>query len=205
MIRWLASYPKSGNTWVRLFFLAYADPDGFHINNLSQDFTTDTNPDVYEEVAKVELQMLTTTEAKLLRGAVLVRLSKIAYENTGGPVYLKSHSANVGGGGILWIPPDYTDKSIYLVRDPRDVAVSLADHMGFTIDDAIVMMADEDRSLDRGFDGIHVPLLSWSFHVGSWWRNHSYNNMVMRYEDLTLDPNTHFQSLLTWFDIKFDR
>jgi len=158
MIRWIASYPKSGNTWVRLFLMAYADPGAFDLNQRSADHTQDTNADVYEQVAAAELQCLSDTEARLLRGAVLVRLSRLAKANSGGPAYLKTHSANVTVNGLAWIPPDFTERSVYILRDPRDVAVSLADHLGLSLDDAIAAMGGEQRELGRGFGGVPMNI-----------------------------------------------
>ncbi len=205
MIRWIASYPKSGSTWTRLFLMAYADPGAFDLNQRSANHTQDTNADVYEQVAKAELETLSDTEARLLRGAVLVRLSRLAQANTGGPAYLKTHSANVTVNGLAWIPPDFTEKSLYILRDPRDVAVSLADHLGLSLDDAIAAMGDEQRKLDRGFGGVHVPLMSWSMHVGSWRRELPYDQFALRYEDLLADPGRWFQAVLNFFGLPFDR
>ena len=205
MIRWIASYPKSGNTWVRLFLLAYADPDGFHINNHTPNSAVDTNRGIYEQVAKIKVEALSLAEVRLLRGAVLMRLSRLAWQHTGGPAYLKTQSANVISDGMAWIPPDYTEKAVYLLRDPRDVACSWADHMGLTLDQAIETMAQEERKLDRGTGGVYVPLRSWSQHVGSWWRDHPYPHILLRYEDLSDDPEHWFQYLLNFFDITFDR
>ncbi len=205
MIRWIASYPKSGNTWIRLFLMAYADPAAFNLNARSGDHTSDTNPDIYEEVAKVELQCVSDAEARLLRGAVLVRLARIAQANTGGPAYLKTHSANVVVNGMSWIPPDFTDRAVYVLRDPRDVVVSLADHLGLDLDGAIATMADTQRKLDRGFGGVHVPIMSWSMHIGSWRRKLPYGTFAVRYEDLLDDPGRWFQVLLNFFELPFDR
>ena len=208
MIRWIGSYPKSGSTWVRLFLMAYQDPDGFGINRRSANHTQDTNSDVYEQVAAAELQCLSDVEARLLRGAVLVRLSRLAQANAGGPVYLKTHSANVmlkGKTWMAWIPPDFTEAALYVLRDPRDVAVSLADHLGLSVDDTIDAMGDELRKLDRGFGGVHVPLLSWSLHVGSWRRELPYPQFALRYEDMLGDPVRCFQAVLNFFGLAFDR
>lgn len=205
MIRWIASYPKSGNTWVRLFLMAYDDPDAFDINARSGNHTQDTNAEIYEQVAAAELACLSDVEARLLRGAVLVRLSRRAQANAGGPAYLKTHSANVTVNGLAWIPPDFTDRALYILRDPRDVAVSLADHLGLTLDEVIATMADTQRKLDRGFGGVHVPLISWSMHVQSWRRALPYDQFALRYEDLLADPGRWFQAVLNFFGLLFDR
>ena len=205
MINWIASYPKSGNTWVRMFLLAYADPDGFHINNASPSLTLDTNHHVYEQVAKAELQTLSAVETRLCRPAVLMRLSRLAWKHTKGPAYLKTHSANITSNSMSWIPPDFTTGAVYMLRDPRDVAVSMADHIGLTIDQIIGVMGNDEYKLDRGHGGVHVPLMSWSSHVGSWWRDHPYPHILLRYEDLLGDPHHWFQYLLNFFEINFDR
>ena len=205
MIIWIGSYPKSGSTWVRLFLMAYADPGAFDLNQRSADHTQDTNTDVYEQVAAAELQCLSDAEARLLRGAVLVRLSRLAKANSGGPAYLKTHSANVVVNGLAWIPPDFTDRSLCILRDPRDVVISLADHLGLGRDAAIDVLGDTQRKLDRGFGGVHVPLMSWSMHVGSWLRDLPYDQMAVRYEDFTADPDRWFQAVLNFFGLPFDR
>jgi hypothetical protein len=205
MIRWIASYPKSGNTWIRLFLMAYEDPGAFDLNQRSANHTQDTNADVYEQVAKAELQCLSDAEARLLRGAVLVRLSRFAQANSGGPAYLKTHSANVTVNGLAWIPPDFTNRSVYILRDPRDVAISLADHLGLTLGGAIDVMGDQQRKLDRGFGGVHVPLMSWSMHVQSWRRDLPYDQFALRYEDLLADPGRWLQAVLNFFGLRFDR
>ncbi len=205
MIRWVASYPKSGSTWLRLFLMAYSDPAGFDINGRSANFTLDTNTDVYEQVAKAEVEQLTDTEARLLRGAVLVRLSRLAWRHTKGPAYLKTHAANVAVNDMAWIPPDFTEKSVYILRDPRDVVISMADHLGQTIDQTIGTMESEQRRLGRRQHGVHVPLLSWSMHVGSWLRDLPYDQMALRYEDMTADPDRWFQAVLNFFGLAFER
>ncbi len=107
--------------------------------------------------------------------------------------------------GLAWIPRDFTERALYILRDPRDVAVSLADHLGLSVDDAIAAMGDEQRKLDRGFGGVHVPLMSWSLHVGSWRRELPYDQFALRYEDLLADPARWFQAVLNFFGLAFDR
>ena len=203
-INWIASYPKSGNTWVRLFLMAYAGPASFHINQERRDQALDTSQSFYEEAAGVSVEDLTREEIQLIRGAALVRLSRKAFGNTGESVYLKTHSANAELDGLAWIPPTYTAHSLYLLRDPRDVLVSMTDHLGQTIDLTLEHMADKLKMLGQP-DEIHVPLLSWSDHVKSWLRDLPYDQMAVRYEDLLNDPDRWFQAILNFFDIAFDR
>ncbi len=202
MIRWISSYPKSGNTWVRLFLMAYADPGVFDINHRSTNYTQDTNPGIYQKVSPVDGEDLTETEVRLLRGAVLVWMVRRAPDKI---LYLKTHSSNIAVNDLAWIPPEYTDRALYIIRDPRDVVVSLADYMDLSIDSAINVMANENQNLDKWGTILNVPLLSWSLHVQSWRRKLPYDTHALRYEDLIADPEQHFQFLINFFKQKFDR
>jgi len=204
MIRWISSYPKSGNTWVRLFLTAYEKPDSFDLNRRPVHFKQDIDPNIYKRLSPVPLDELTMVEARLLRGAVLVWLSRLADVKTKGPVNLKTHCANVTINGTSWIPPELTESALYLLRDPRDVAVSFADHLGVSIDDAIARMADNQRELHAG-TAIHQPLMSWSTHVRSWRRDLPYSTFALRYEDLLADPDKWFREVLKFFGYLFDQ
>ncbi len=78
---------------------------------------------------------------------------------------------------------------IYIVRDPRDVLLSAADHYGLTIDQAIEMMGDKTtRGRAMAGNTVYERMSSWSDHVKSWtkWRHSPL--MVLRYEDMLVDP-----------------
>src|SRR3546814_3504351 len=88
------------------------------------------------------------------------------------PIYImpmKTHSLLGKDHGYPTISVKATLGVIYIVRDPRDVVVSAADHYGLTIDQAIEMMADH-RARGRGTPGntVHELMGSWSDHVRSW-------------------------------------
>ena len=204
MIRFVASYPKSGSTWVRLFLMAYEDPDGFDFNHRPLHHRNDTDTKVYGRVSPVEVEKLTQDEVRLLRGAVLVWLSRVAERETKGPCYVKTHSANVVVNGLAWIPPEITERALYILRDPRDVVVSYADHLGEGVDDGIRRLADEQHSIHR--DGpVHQPIMSWSLHVGSWLRETPFDKLALRYEDLAADPEKWFREVLKFFGFLFDQ
>lgn len=78
---------------------------------------------------------------------------------------------------------------IYIVRDPRDVVLSAADHYGLTVDQAIEMMRDTaTRGRAMAGNTVYERMSSWSDHVKSWtkWRHSPL--MVLRYEDMLADP-----------------
>jgi hypothetical protein len=81
---------------------------------------------------------------------------------------------------------------VYIVRDPRDVAVSFAHHAGRDVRWAVKRMCDGGMSFERSFKRItlqvHQHLGSWSDHVRGWIGHELFPVMVVRYEDLYADP-----------------
>lgn len=122
-IVWLASYPKSGNTWVRLFLANYR-AHGLKINpnSLPTEFTiSDTRDRDYHAVSPYPVEKMSHLEILMLRGAALLHAMASVHER---PMFCKTHAANAVLNGYRLFPPPVTAASVYIVRDPRDVAVS---------------------------------------------------------------------------------
>jgi aryl sulfotransferase len=80
---------------------------------------------------------------------------------------------------------------VVVVRDPRDIALSLANHRGSTIDQAIDLMLDPEavqgRSSRRPVHQLSQRLLDWSSHVSSWLDQRDIPIHLIRYEDMQVD------------------
>lgn len=185
---WLASYPKSGNTWLRLS-LSSLDRGG-----TAPDFTTTKlfapisgDRAAIDEMVDTDTADLTATEAQ----ALLPDFFRLEAAWLKGPQLRKVHEAWTIVAGRPLFPPDLTAGAIYIVRDPRDVAVSLAHHLSVGIDEAIAFMDDPHATLAHGeFHGlpqIRQELLSWSGHVRSW-LDAPVRLLLLRYEDMLADP-----------------
>ncbi len=206
MIRWIASYPKSGNTWVRIFLLSYEYPD-YTPNDSMEIFNHKQDIDlyVYNKVSPIQLNKLTLDEVRLLRGAALVHHMREAFGKTSGPMYLKTHSANITVNNAAWIPPEITENSIYIIRDPRDVVISFADHLGEPIDQTITRISDPQQELHSKDTNLHQPITSWSLNVKSWLRDLPFNQFAIRYEDLIADPEHWFKKVLSFQGFIFNQ
>lgn len=193
-IFWIASYPKSGNTWFRVFLtnLKRDDCAPANINEL-EGTPIASDREIFSIHTGIEASNLTEREIDELRPGVFEHLS----QESSGIFYCKIHDAysQTMGGGPL-IPQKATVGAIYIVRNPLDVAISYAHHSGVAIDRAIAVMADESHTLgaSRGRLGRQLPqrLLSWSKHVLSWVAAPGLDIHVMRYEDMHRDPLTSF-------------
>jgi aryl sulfotransferase len=90
--------------------------------------------------------------------------------------------------------------AIYLVRDPRDVLVSLAHHNSTMIDEATDLMNAPDGALAGDCEGLATQLrqklMGWSGHVQSWLDQSDVPVHTVRYEDLLADPVAAFGAAL---------
>ena len=189
-IVWLASYPKSGNTWVRAFLHNYilqpAAPQ--NINALTEFSAVECAAAFFHAPGKV----LTTAATQHKRSAVHEQLTHL-HEDL---VFVKTHNANVAVHDIPLCTPHCTAGAIYMVRDPRDIALSYAAFAGKPVDDIISFMGNP-RAANRGNEKQVFELLSsWSNHVASWIS--APKTMVLRYEDLVNDPEKHFAKIVLY-------
>jgi hypothetical protein len=189
-IVWLASYPKSGNTWVRAFIanLRLGDRGPANINDLQ--IPTAANRHLFDQVAGVEASDLTPEEIARMRPRVYRQLAEDSAES----VFLKIHDAC---GPI--VPADATAGAIYIIRNPLDVAVSFAHHMSKPIDWSVNEMASNTAAYhsDLPIRNLNQTLVSWSGHVRSWVDQRAFPVHVVRYEDLHERPLEAFAAIAT--------
>lgn len=192
---WLASYPKSGNTWVRLFLDAYFLAD-LNINDVMTSVSDDraglyaTGAQTRPECLPIELQHLT-------RPMALLRLvTNFNEANHGIPLYVKTHHANMLANGVEMLPFSLTRSTIFIVRDPRDVVSSFAKHMGCDIDQAIEWMDDKYKTLSSTAGCMSDFISSWDGHTLSYLNGDTHNIRTFRYEDMRADPVKEFTAIL---------
>ena len=205
MIIWLPSYPKSGNTWLRII--------------LGQFFEKDLNKDkVFEKSKKIRLYpsnidyleiddvfkskvYLQNQKKEILDKTIInwsLSQSKINFNNKTN--FLKTHNMlckiNINGKPYSFTSLDNTIGVIHIVRDPRNVFTSLKNHFGLTDNKTVLkFMLDEDLTI--GLDENKVPQLlsSWNNHYNSW-KKFPKNNILIKYEDLLFDTKNQILRLV---------
>lgn len=196
-INWVTSYPKSGNTWIRMFAAAFAK--GLKKGEGLEQFVRfdDISEFDYQSVSPIPIQKLTPDAEAMLRPAAMLVLSR----KIDGPVLVKSHHACMDINGMhLWMP-QWTGKVVNPVRDPRDVACSVKHHFGF---DSYTESAEFMNRRDANIGGsgkLHHFLGTWDDHVGSWLRNENLDVHSIRYRDLKGDPIGEFTRILEFLEI----
>ena len=182
---WLASYPKSGNTWVRLALYSLAhDGADVALADISDFGTLASSLSMIDWNLEIDSGLMTDDELESIRPAFHAALFDDPV-----PRLCKVHDAwtrTLQGRPLF--DPAITHASIYVVRDPRDVAVSYAPYFGTTLDRAVdIVIGKRMRPRPRG-QQVRQKLLGWGKHVTSWVDESGLAPLVIRYEDMLAQP-----------------
>lgn len=202
-ISWLASYPKSGSTWVRCFLRAYQFDayEPININQIGRISMSDSRVSQFEAVANRPNAQLTDQDVNALRAAVQQRIAAALGKHQ----VVKTHNARVLVDGIPIICNEYSQRAVYIVRNPLDIVDSLADHTGTNHERAIQSMNDPLFTFggpDMKF--VRQYLTQWSNHFHTWSVDVPYPVLVLRYEDLLATPEKKFSELIGFLGWMFD-
>lgn len=205
-IVWLASYPKSGNTWFRVFLsnLFSDSTHPVHVNDLSLT-TISSNRSIVDNYLGIHSAELTQEEIDNLRPQVFKRFSDDKEETT----YVKTHEAwTLNSRGNPIFPEEITKGVLYLIRNPLDVVISYAYHNAETIDRTISILNSGDSKLCDMEDRINIQtqqlLTSWSNHVTSWTEDSNLPVHVIRFEDMLEQPLKTFKSAVDFLNLKYE-
>lgn len=202
---WIASYPKSGNTWVRIFIHnllrelrgeAGSEQD---INALNQHTTWELTARAYEEFLRKPVAQATPAEIAKTRYDVQGALA----QKQPGPFFIKTHNSVANVEGYPSINLDITLAAIYIVRNPLDVAISYAHHSGLTVDSTIDFMALPGAASPTTTNMVYEFPDSWSAHAASWLAISSRPIHVIRYEDMLRSPERVFAGLAQFLRMKY--
>lgn len=208
---WLASYPKSGNTWFRMLVANLSAKDGkpADINDLQESAAIASARGQFDRLLLIDSGLLTHEETDCLRPRVYEELARGAEDDEYDkpqdalPVrFVKVHDAYTMTpmGEPLLAGRRGADGAIVIVRDPRDIAPSLANHNNSSIDDAIAFMSDHHAGFcvktNRQHSQLRQQMPSWSGHVASWLDQADIPVHLVRYEDIQADTFGTFRRAL---------
>ena len=200
MIIWLASYPKSGNTWLRFYIISLlmGKRTKLNLNHLKaisayphisqfKDLISD-----YLNLNEVAKNWITSQER--LNSDKSLR-------------FFKTHNMLGSLNGYPFTNKGNTLGAIHIVRDPRNVITSVKNHYNFiTLDEAlkflfneqqIVTLSDEEKKKYKEKDTKYpLPQIigSWSTHFNSW-KKMNRNYLLVKYEDLVENPEETFTKI----------
>ena len=198
MIIWITSYPKSGNTWVRLFLKKY-------LKLTDQPVNHGTFPDI-EQLKRLKIDYKQFINIVNNWDLLQTDLNLKIQTN-----YLKTHNALCTINNSKFTNKDQTIGAIYLVRDPRDVVISYAHHLNRAHERTLKLMIGSHSFENPKIDGeetIKTIMGSWSDHFNSWKSYKGREILIIKYEDLVSNTFEKFSEILTYLskidNIKID-
>jgi len=195
-IHWLSSYPKSGNTWVRLFITHYML--GHNDINGVQFTVGDVSLGPYHRVSPIPVEMTDEAQKIFLRPAALMYMAAI---NQFSPIIFKTHNGHYEIHGIRLLPIEMIESIVVVVRDPRDVCVSLSQHLEFNDYNKTIDFMEQGGSVLESQANIRHYLGNWSVFHESYMNEKEAPVLFVKYEDMLADPVPVFKKILKAFGI----
>ena len=209
-IFWIASYPKSGNTLLRAIISSlFFSKDGyfdFKILKHTTQFEMRKRLDIINEINKNDF--LKIGDLKILSKYWQLLQSKKNLNINKGFGFVKSHSNLVSLFNNWFTTPELTAGYIYVIRDPRDIAISWSKHSGLTLDKSIDFMIDYKSCIEWSRSNSILPeniipktyLGSWDEHVLAWTENSfQVPHLILKYEDLVYKKKESINNIIDFF------
>ena len=196
MIIWLSSYPKSGNTWLRSLLASYYfSKDGDFNFNLLKNIDQFPSYNHFKDYNKIFSNPEDTAEFWIEEQKKINSNNKIKF--------FKTHNALCKINNYSFTDNNNTLGAIYIIRDPRNVITSVANHYEIDLNQAFKFMTTEQKAIiqkkENSFVGF-VALFSWIFHQTSWINNKLFPTLVIRYEDLQNETFLTFKKVINFID-----
>jgi hypothetical protein len=187
-IYWIASYPKSGNTWMRSFLARLILGEDGSIDKL-RGFAPDENFGIfYQPLLSRPMAETSVEEVARIRPAAQARIASAV----NGFQFLKTHMMYARHAGTPTINAAVTAGAIYVVRNPLDIVVSYSAFRQKSFDTVIDWLNEKGRFLPRAEKHAYVVCGSWTEHVTSWTSKPHDRLLVLRYEDMLAEPVQEF-------------
>jgi hypothetical protein len=205
-IVWIASYPKSGNTWFRILLKSILEPErkSIDINSLdSSNVLMAGNRKIFDTITGLDSSDLLPEEILNLRPKVYKELSTQNTED----VYIKVHDAwRYVDNDLPLFPQEITKCVIIIVRNPLDLVVSFANHSGISIKDSVNLINDSDFRLEDSRFKLPTQLSQfigdWSSHYSSWACDSGLPKYILRYEDMIMNPIVTISNVFSYLGFK---
>ena len=193
MIIWIASYPKSGNTWVRSLLSAYFFTEDGEFNfTLLENIKKFPSEDFINEKLQDPLEVCKywrPIQEKIFKSKRIK--------------FLKTHNCLMQLNKNKFTTTKHTLGVIYIIRDPRNILTSFKNHMDLTYEDALEVMCKEDTvifdELTKNYNASQF-VGSWSKNYKTWLQNNPFKKHLIKYEDLEKDSYSTFKELITFIN-----
>ena len=194
MIIWLASYPKSGNTFLRSLLTSYFySEDGTFEFEMLKNIQQFPINEIFDKIG-VDINDKYLVAKNYIKSQEEINKSKKLS-------FLKTHSSFCK----MYNKFNFSDLKnslgvIYIVRDPRNVVTSFAHHNSKSIENTFELLTNDLTIGNEKYDA-EVYLGSWNFNYNSWkiYKN-SEKYLLVKYEDLVKNTKNVFIKILKFIN-----
>tara|TARA_B110000977_G_scaffold45636_1_gene62030 strand:+ start:298 stop:1149 length:852 start_codon:yes stop_codon:yes gene_type:complete len=193
MIIWIASYPKSGNTWLRSLISSYFfTDDGFFDFKLLKNIPSYPSPPFFEKYPDKFDKPEATAKYWINEQE---RINK----NNNKLIFLKTHNALCKINGCSFTDTKNSLGAVHIIRDPRNVISSISNHYQIDLDEALKFMKTPNKAIfvkkDQRYLGFNA-LFSWSLNNKSWSECQKFPILTIKYEDLEKETFETFKKVI---------
>lgn len=204
-IAWIASYAKSGNTWMRLFLSRLLVGEAWTIDHpttfIPYLLTLVAPKRVYGAADLDDLETIREVASTWI--PIQRRVLAAAVRDHRGALLIKTHNACAAVAGHPFTNADLSGRALHIVRDPRDVAISLAHHVDLPLDAVVGLMTKRTAFVLPDLNYMPEFWSDWAGHLASWRAFPFGPTHLLRYEDMRADPHAAFRGVvdfLGWAD-----
>ncbi len=208
---WLSSYPKSGNTWLRLiigglFFTESGKIENFEILKKIPKIDLLKNFEFIKNISAKDYE--TIFSDKIFDENMFLTYFKYSIEaqkridiKGGNFTFFKTHNARVKINDTFYTNENTSLGFIYVSRDPRDIIISYSEYLGQKYDETIDFMINGQLRNPKKIEGkLPEIILNWGDHYNSWKNFKNVPSLFLKFENIKENPDEEIFKIVGFFE-----